>query len=90
MNCFDYEYEKNTAGEPVMRRRCFCGSTACSKPDVQKQPKLDEFGIDQEALYENEAIKIDKWNGEENLLTKLIGRNKWLCEITIKPIKKIQ
>lgn len=27
--CFDYKYEKNSGGTPVMRRQCYCGTTAC-------------------------------------------------------------
>ena len=49
--CFDYEYEKDTGGNPVMRRKCFCGTTICMQWAEIKERKLNEDGIDEEAFY---------------------------------------
>ena len=29
MKCFDYEIEKDTAGQSIMGRKCYCGTTTC-------------------------------------------------------------
>ena len=40
MECFDYEDGYNTAGQPIMRRRCFCNFTACQKHNKRTPLKL--------------------------------------------------
>lgn len=29
--CFDYQDGTDTAGNPIMRRKCYCGTTACQQ-----------------------------------------------------------
>ena len=58
MNCFDYEYEKDTAGMLVMRRVCYCATTACLKTDhsILKFPE-DEIDPETEKRFYEKVFK---------------------------------
>ena len=55
--CFDYEVSRDTGNQPIMKRMCYCETTACCQKiktvDYSKldESKLDEYGIDQEKYY---------------------------------------
>ena len=48
--CFDYEIAKDTGNRPIMKRMCYCETTACCQNKIEIS-KLDEYGIDQEKYY---------------------------------------
>ena len=50
--CFDYEVARDTGNRPVMKRTCYCETTACCQEiKTVDYSKLDEYGIDQEKYY---------------------------------------
>lgn len=52
--CFDYETNRDTGNQPIMKRMCYCETTACIQQRKIKSTdfsELDEYGIDQEKYY---------------------------------------
>lgn len=40
--CYDIEIGKDTAGQPIMSRRCFCGTTACLQEKIQNYAVVEQ------------------------------------------------
>lgn len=50
--CFDYEIARDTGGQPIMKRMCYCETTCCcQKKEKIDFSKLDKYGIDQKKSY---------------------------------------
>jgi hypothetical protein len=57
MNCFDYKDGSDSGGNPIMKRKCYCGTTGClqiknSTPKYCCEDDCDTQDIDWEIYHQ--------------------------------------